>query len=202
MRGSSVAKTPRTPILLLITAPSGAGKTTLCQNFMDAEPTVRRVVTCTTRSPRANETNGIDYHFLSKSNFEQGLQRGDFLEHAVVYDNFYGTRMEDISTLFKDGHDVLLNIDVQGAESVRNHAKNNPELKQSLVTVFLAPPSLNELEKRLRNRNTDKEPVIIKRLAHARKEIEEWAFFDYLITSDTMKKDLERVSLPYYEPSA
>ena len=202
MRGSSVAKTPRTPILLLITAPSGAGKTTLCQNFMDAEPTVRRVVTCTTRSPRANETNGIDYHFLSKSNFEQGLQRGDFLEHAVVYDNFYGTRMEYISTLFKDGHDVLLNIDVQGAESVRNHAKNNPELKQSLVTVFLAPPSLNELEKRLRNRNTDKEPVIIKRLAHARKEIEEWAFFDYLITSDTMKKDLERVSLPYYEPSA
>jgi guanylate kinase len=194
MRSSSVTKTPRTPILLLITAPSGAGKTTLCQNLMEAEPSVHRVITCTTRPPRGNEINGVDYHFLDKSDFELGIVKGDFLEHAVVYDNLYGTRKNDISKQFEAGHDVLLNIDVQGAESVRDQAVNEPNLKQALVTVFMTPPSLDELEKRLRNRNTDNEETIQKRLEHARHEIKEWTFFNYLIISGSMDEDLQKIT--------
>ena len=191
MRSRSIATTQHTPILFLITAPSGAGKTTLCQNLMDAEPHVRRVITCTTRPPRANETQGIDYHFLDKSTFQKGIQNEDFLEYAEVYGNHYGTRKKDVFDQLEAGHDMLLNIDVQGAESVRKHAFKDPELQKSLVTVFLSPPSLNELECRLRNRNTDRQEVITKRLAHAKREIEHWELFDFLIISGSVSEDLQ-----------
>jgi guanylate kinase len=179
--------------LLLITAPSGSGKTTLCQNLMNAEPQISRVITCTTRSPRANEKQGVDYHFLDKKAFKEGIQNADFLEYAEVYGNHYGTRKKDIFDQLEEGHDILLNIDVQGAENIRSHAKNEPKLQKSLVTVFLSPPSFGELESRLRKRDTDQQEVILKRLAHAKREIEHWEFFDFLIISGSVKEDLRRL---------
>jgi guanylate kinase len=193
MRSRSIATTQHTPILFLITAPSGAGKTTLCQNLMDADPQVRRVITCTTRAPRANETPDIDYHFLDKSTFQRGIHSGDFLEYAEVYGNHYGTRKKDVFDQLDAGHDMLLNIDVQGAESIRKHAIKDPQLLKSLVTVFLTPPSLDELETRLRNRNTDQQEVIQKRLTHAKREIEHWKLFDFLIISGSVSEDLQRL---------
>lgn len=193
MRSRPITTTQHTPILFLITAPSGAGKTTLCQNLMDAEPLVRRVITCTTRPPRANETQGADYHFLDKPTFQKGIKNDDFLEYADVYGNLYGTRKKDVFDQLAAGHDMLLNIDVQGAESIRKHAIKDPKLQKSLVTVFLSPPSLSELENRLRNRATDQQEVILKRLAHARREIAHWELFDFLIVSGSVSEDLQRL---------
>ena len=193
MSNSSMTGNNAAPILLLITAPSGAGKTTLCQNLINADTGVDRVITCTTRTPRENEVQGVDYHFLDNKTFEKGIQEGEFLEHASVYGNHYGTRRKDVTRHFEDGHDVLLNIDVQGAESVRKQANLDATLRDSLVTVFLSPPSLNELENRLRNRNSDDEATILKRLAHAKKEIENWKLFDYLIVSGSRSQDLEKI---------
>jgi guanylate kinase len=179
------------PLLIVLSAPSGAGKTTLCHELLAARSHVHRAITCTTRSPRPGERNGQDYHFLDQKMFEERRARGEFLEWAVVHGNNYGTLKSEVVGILRGGNDALLNVDVQGAASIRQ--LSDPELSRALVSVFLTPASIEVLEARLRKRGTDSIETIERRLKEARKEIARWREFDFVIVSGTVKEDLERM---------
>jgi guanylate kinase len=181
------------PLLVLISAPSGGGKTTICQQLLAAQPRMTRAVTCTTRLPREGEHDGVDYYFLDAGSFLKRVQAGNFLEHATVYGNSYGTLKSEVLGKLRQGKDVLLNVDVQGAATIRERAEEDPELKRALVTVFLTPSSLSVLEQRLRRRGTDSDAAIQKRLSVAKQEIAQWKNFDYLLISTSIKEDLRRM---------
>ena len=181
------------PLLIVISAPSGGGKTTLCEQLVATRSNITRAITCTTRDPRPGEKEGADYYFLDAATFLKRVQAGNFLEHATVYGNSYGTLKSEVLTKLRQGRDVVLNVDVQGAAAIREHAGGDPELKRSLVTVFLTPPSLAILEQRLRKRGHDAPGVIQKRLSVARQEIAQWRHFDYLIISTSISEDLKRM---------
>lgn len=181
------------PLLVLISAPSGGGKTTVGQQLLAARSDMTRAITCTTRAPRAGERDGVDYYFLDADSFLKRVHAGNFLEYASVFGNSYGTLKSEVLGKLRQGKDVLLNIDVQGAATVRARAEEDPELRRALVTVFLTPPSLAVLEQRLKKRGTDSPAVIQKRLGEARNEIARWKHFDYLIISDSISADLERM---------
>lgn len=183
-------------LLILISAPSGAGKTTVCQNLLEAcGGTVTRAVTCTTRAPREGEVEGRDYYFLSSEEFEQRVRDGEFLEHATVYGRSYGTLKSEILGKLRGGWDVLLNIDVQGAETIRQRAREDQDLARALVSIFLTAPSLGELEQRLRKRGSNSEEDMARRLGHAEVELAHWDAFDYLLVSDTEEEDLRRMKV-------
>jgi guanylate kinase len=194
-RGESQAKAMPTtsPLLVLISAPSGGGKTTICQHLLAARPSMTRAVTCTTRPARPEERDGEDYYFLDATSFLKRVQAGNFLEHATVYGNSYGILKAEVLGKLRQGKDVLLSVDVQGAATIRERALEDPELKRALVTVFLTPHSLTVLEERLRKRGTDSPAIIQKRLAVARQEVAQWRNFDYLLISTTIKEDLRRM---------
>lgn len=181
------------PLLVLLSAPSGGGKTTLCQQLLAARPDMARAITCTTREPRAGEKDGVDYHFLDAGSFLKRVQAGNFLEHATVYGHSYGTLKSEVLNKLRQGKDVLLNVDVQGAAAIRARAEEEIELKRALVSVFLTPPSITVLEARLRKRGTDSAVAIQKRLSEARQEIARWKNFDYLLISDSIGEDLRRM---------
>lgn len=183
-------QTAGNPLLVVISAPSGGGKTTLCNQILAARPDMTRAITCTTREPRGNEKDGVDYYFLDAGSFLKRVQAGNFLEHATVYGQSYGTLKSEVLGKLRSGKDVLLNIDVQGAAAVRKCAEEDPELKRSLVTVFLTPATLTILEARLQKRGTDTPAAIQKRLGVARQEIAQWKNFDYLIVSRGVADDL------------
>ena len=191
--GPPSALATTSPLLVLISAPSGGGKTTLCNKLLASRPGLARAVTCTTRQPRTGERDGIDYYFLDPGSFLKRVQAGNFLEHATVYGNSYGTLKSEVLGKLRQGKDVLLAVDVQGAATIRARAQDDPELRQALVSVFLTPPSLAVLEERLRKRGTDAPAVIQKRLAVARQEIAQWRNFDYLLISTTIPEDLRRM---------
>jgi len=180
------------PLLILISAPSGGGKTTLCRQLLRARPSMTRAVTCTTRAPRKGERNGMDYYFLQAGDFLKRVQAGNFLEHATVYGNSYGLLKSELLGKLRAGKDVLLNVDVQGAATIFKKAESEPELKRALVTIFLTPPTLAEIEARLKRRGADAEAVIQKRLAVAKQEIAQWKNFDYLLISGSKQEDLRR----------
>jgi guanylate kinase len=181
------------PLLVLLSAPSGGGKTTLCRELLAARPDMARAITCTTREPRTGERDGVDYYFLDAKKFLKHVEAGHFLEHATVYGHSYGTLKAEVLGKLREGRDVLLNVDVQGAAAIREHARRDDELKQALVQVFLTPPSLAVLEQRLQKRGTDSAATIQKRLGVARQEIAQWRNFDYLIISDSIAEDLRRM---------
>ncbi len=177
---------PSKALLILISAPSGAGKTRLCSKVLETCPSVQRAVTCTTRDPRGEEQDGVDYHFLGMEDFLARVAAGEFLEHAEVYGRRYGTLLSEVTDRLATGNDVLLNIDVQGAASIRSKAAETPVIREALVTVFLTPPSIAELERRLRSRAEDDEEAVQKRLETAAHEMEQWSQFDYLLISETL----------------
>jgi guanylate kinase len=181
------------PILIVLSAPSGGGKTTLCQQILAHHPEMVRIVTCTTRPPRPGEVEGRDYFFLDHTTFTQRLEAGEFLEHAQVYNNCYGVPRAEIINKFRLGKDVLLNVDVQGVATVCARAAEDPLLAAALVTVFLTPATLEELDLRLRRRGTDSEAQLEKRLGVARQEIAQWRHFQYLILSTTIAEDVRRL---------
>ena len=181
------------PLLVVISAPSGAGKTTLCERTLAARPQMTRAITCTTRPPRDGEKDGIDYFFLDAGDFLRRVQGGNFLEHATVHGNSYGTLKSEVVGKLRAGNDVLLNVDVQGAATIRAQAEKDPELKRALVTVFLAPVSIAVLEERLRRRGKDSPENIQKRLAGARHELTQWRHFDYIIVTSSIEEDLRRM---------
>jgi guanylate kinase len=181
------------PLLVVISAPSGGGKTTLCHEILAARPDMARAITCTTREPRGEEKDGVDYYFLDAGSFLKRVQAGNFLEHATVYGQSYGTLKSEVLGKLRAGKDVLLNIDVQGAAAVRKCAEEDPELKRALVTVFLTPASLTILEARLQKRGTDTPAAILKRLGVARQEIAQWKNFDYLLISCGIQDDVRNL---------
>jgi guanylate kinase len=181
------------PLLIVLSAPSGGGKTTLCQRLLAANPNLTRAITCTTRPPRPGEQDGIDYYFLDPASFLKRVQAGNFLEHATVYGNSYGTLKAEVLGKLRQNKDVILNVDVQGAATVRAEAEKDQELRRALVSVFLTPPSLSILEKRLKKRGQDSTTSIQKRLSVARQEIAQWKNFDYLIISTTPDDDFAKM---------
>src|SRR6266436_4112235 len=168
------------PLLVLLSAPSGGGKTTLCQQLLSARRDMARAITCTTREPRPGEQDGVDYYFLDAASFLRRVQAGNFLEHATVYGQSYGTLKSEVLSKLRQGKDVVLSVDVQGAATIREKAQEDPELKKALISVFLTPPSLAVLKERLKKRGTDSPAAIQTRLKVARQEIAQWKNFEYL----------------------
>lgn len=177
-------------LLIVLSAPSGAGKTTLGDNLLGKRKDIVRAVTCTTRAPRPGEEHGVHYYFFSLEEFNRRVAAGEFLEYADVYKNRYGTLKGEVLGKLRAGQDVLLTIDVQGAATVRELAKTDLELNRALVTVFLTPSSRQELEVRLNGRGTEAPEVLARRLQEATRELEQAPEFDYLLLSETREKDL------------
>lgn len=167
--------------LLVFAAPSGAGKTTLVHQLVKRHPELRFSISYTTRSRRSNEANGVDYLFVDKATFAQLRDDGALLEHAEVFDNYYGTSREQVGAHLEAGHSVILEIDWQGAQQVR---KSMPDC----ITIFIIPPSLVELERRLRDRGTDSDSVIDRRLRDALSDMSHWEEFDYVVINDDLEE--------------
>jgi len=182
-------------LLIVISAPSGGGKTTLCDQLLAARPNLTRAVTSTTRLPRAGEQHEKDYYFFTPEEFQRRAAAGEFLESATVFGRSYGVLKSELLTKLRSGRDVLLNIDVQGAATIRAQAQAEPELKRALVSIFLTPATFAALEARLRKRNSDSEAEIQKRLGVARREVAEWRHFDYFLVSTTVAEDLRRAQV-------
>jgi guanylate kinase len=191
-KAETAPKKNSAPLLILISAPSGGGKTTLCDLLLAELPNLTRAITCTTRPPRPGEKDGVDYHFFTAEEFLKRLHAGNFLEHATVYGNSYGLLKSELLSKLRAGKDVLLNVDVQGAATIRAAAQAEPELHEALVTVFLTPASVEILAARLKKRNSDAPAVIQKRLAVAKQEVAQWKNFDYLVISTSKPEDLRR----------
>ena len=175
--------------LFVVVAPSGAGKTSLVNRLLEVERDIRLSVSWTTRAPREGEANGREYHFVSREAFESMIAAGDFLEHANVYGNYYGTSRRWIDSELAGEHDVLLEIDWQGAAQVRS-------LFPGMVGIFVLPPSIGELRRRLTARGKDSAEVIEKRMASAREEISHVLEFEYIIVNeqfDVAVADLQAV---------
>lgn len=174
-------------IILLVSGASGTGKTTVRDGLMAIVDNLHFSISCTTRTARAGEVDGRDYHFLSPQAFEARAEAGDFLEHATVHGNRYGTLRCTLEESIRVGKDVLLDIDVQGARQIFNSTRET-WLAPLLCTVFIAPPSLDELEKRLLKRGTDEPEVIRMRLANARQELEAWPEYQYRVVNNEVSR--------------
>ena len=180
-------------LLVVISAPSGGGKTTLCHNLLAADDRLTRALTCTTRAPRPGEVEGSEYFFLAQDEFERRVAAGEFLEHAVVHGRRYGTLRREVIERLGAGRDVLLAIDVQGAGVIREETRRDADLAAALVTVFYVPGSPEILESRLRGRGTEDQETARRRLAAARGEVARWSEFDYLVVSGSMAEDVARL---------
>ena len=177
-------------LLIVVSSPSGGGKTTACEGLLKRDPGVRRAITCTTRAPRSGEVNEKDYHFFSADEFARREKAGEFLETAIVHGNRYGSLWSSVGDALAVGNDIILAIDIQGAESVRRLAEKDKMLRGALVTIFLMPPSMEILEKRLKNRGTDSPEVIARRLAVAREEIKDAPKYQHRIISSSIEEDI------------
>jgi guanylate kinase len=179
----------RTGILFVISAPSGAGKTTLC-TALRQKPDFVWSVSCTTRAPRTGEIDGEDYHFLSREEFIRHRDAGEFLEHAEVHGNHYGTLKGPVLENLRNGIDVLLDIDTHGAANIR--ACGDPLILRALADVFLLPPDLEELRRRLLRRGTETDEQVEIRMRNAAKEMECWRDYRYTIINGSMEENIEK----------
>jgi len=172
--------------LIIVSGPSGAGKSALAVAVLSALPGLNFSISYTTRAPRGNERNGIEYHFVAKAEFEALIQSGDLLEWAQVYGNYYGTGWKFIDAKLQLGEDVMLDVDVQGARTIR--AK-----RPDAISIFILPPSFQVLRTRLANRKLDKDYVIENRLRIARQEIVQYRDYEYLIINDDFRNSVEEL---------
>jgi guanylate kinase len=169
----------RRGLLLILSSPSGAGKSTLARRLMEWDPSLRFSVSATTRAPRPGETDGREYYFKTRTEFESMVAAGEMLEHAEVFGNFYGSPKGPVETAMTEGRDTLFDIDWQGGQQIRNSS-----LGRDVVSVFVLPPSIAELERRLRGRAQDSDEVIAGRMAKSQSEISHWAEYDYVIVNN------------------
>ncbi|HEU0209239.1 MAG TPA: guanylate kinase [Candidatus Udaeobacter sp.] len=180
----------RKGILFVISAPSGAGKTTLVEALRKTS-TFFYSVSCTTRAPRAGEIDGKHYQFIAAADFHARIEAGDFLEHAKVHGDLYGTLREPVQSSLKNGLDVLIDIDTQGAATIRNC--DDPIIRQAFADIFIMPPDFEELRRRLGKRGTETTQQIDSRLATARREVELWRHYRYTVISGSIEEDLEKI---------
>ena len=183
----SASSIPRLGILFILSAPSGAGKSTL-RTGLQKNQDFAYSVSCTTRAPRSGEIDGSDYHFLTRDEFERKIATGEFLEHAEVHGNYYGTLKSAVLDTLRAGNDVLMDIDVQGAAMVR--ADEHPEIRDALADIFLMPASMEVLRRRLANRGTETPEQIAVRLHNAETEMRAWRQYRYAIITGTPEEDV------------
>jgi guanylate kinase len=177
----------RRGLMLVLSSPSGAGKTTLSRMLLDDDPSVELSVSVTTRARRANEKDGIDYHFIDKTCFDHMVEAGELLEWAEVFGNLYGTPRAPVEASLAAGRDVLFDIDWQGTQQLREKARGD------MASIFVLPPSMPELERRLRSRALDDERVIKGRMAKAGDELSHWPEYDYVILNDDINRAFAEV---------
>jgi guanylate kinase len=175
------AKPRRRGLLIILSSPSGAGKSTLSRRLLEIDPEVRFSISATTRPPRPGEQEGRDYLFKSRREFEAMVQAGEMLEHAEVFGNLYGTPRAPVEAAISQGQDVLFDVDWQGGQQIRNST-----LRDAVVSIFILPPSIAELEKRLRARGQDPDAVVAERMAKSRDEISHWAEYDYVLINESL----------------
>lgn len=169
----------RRGLLIILSSPSGAGKSFHSKILRKWDPSIRFSVSATTRPPRVGELDGVDYHFVDKGEFKDMVAEGEMLEHAEVFDNFYGSPKAPIKAAMGAGEDTLFDIDWQGGQQIRNSSLGN-----DVVSIFLLPPSMDVLEGRLRSRGQDSEDVIANRMAKSLDEVSHWAEYDYVLVND------------------
>jgi guanylate kinase len=179
----------RRGLLLILSSPSGAGKSTLARRLMDWDATIRFSVSATTRAPRSGEVDGREYYFRSRVDFLAMTAAGEMLEHAEVFGNFYGSPRGPVEEAMAAGRDTLFDIDWQGGQQIRNSA-----LGRDVVSIFVLPPSIAELERRLRGRGQDSDAVIEGRMAKSRDEISHWAEYDYVLVNDDLDRTFDSLT--------
>ena len=178
----------RTGLMVILSSPSGAGKSTLARRLMDWDPSLRFSVSATTRAPRPGEIDGVHYYFTSADDFRRMVQQDQMLEHAEVFGNLYGSPRAPVEAAMRDGRDTLFDVDWQGGQQIRASA-----LGGHVVSIFVLPPSLPELERRLRARGQDSETVIAGRMLKSRSEISHWAEYDYVLVNDDLDETEARL---------
>ena len=177
------------PLFIVLSAPSGCGKSTLIDMILQEYPDIVYSISCTTREPRGEEEDGLDYHFLGKRRFEELIAENAFIEYASVHGNYYGTLKSPIEEVLAEGNSVIMDIDVQGAAKVRDYVRSLPNtdpMKVGYVDIFIDPPSMDELRARLEGRGTDSPEVIERRLANAEGEIRRAGEYMFRVTNDDL----------------
>jgi len=178
----------RLGMVIVVSGASGTGKSTICNQVRKDMPELGFSVSCTTRAPRAGEKDSVDYYYISKEEFEKRIETDKFIEHAEVFSNYYGTLKSEVINKVQAGKDVFLDIDIQGALQIQHAAKNDPVLKKCCEFIFIVPPSMLELEQRLRGRSSDSEEQISQRLKKAEHEISFCHKYDFLIVNDKLDR--------------
>ncbi len=184
------------PLFIIMSAPSGCGKSTLTDMLLQEYCDIVYSISCTTRAPRGEEEDGLDYHFLTKERFEQLIGENAFIEYAKVHDNYYGTLISPINEVLAEGNSILLDIDVQGAAKVRDYVKKLPNtdpMKIGYVDIFINPPSMEELRSRLEGRGTDSPAAIEKRLMNAEGEMARAGEYMFQVTNDDLGVCYKRI---------
>ncbi|CCG40322.1 guanylate kinase [Magnetospirillum molischianum] len=189
MTGNESNVVARRGLMLVLSSPSGAGKTTIARALLEREAGISMSVSATTRSPRQGETDGKDYHFVDVERFHRMVEAGEFLEHARVFNNFYGTPRAPVEATLAQGNDVLFDIDWQGTQQLGQ----NPNAQNDLVSVFILPPSLEELYRRLSGRGLDSPEIVAGRMARAGDEMSHWPEYDYIVVNDDLDRSIDAV---------
>jgi len=178
------------PLLIVVSSPSGAGKTSVCREILKNNDSIQISISATTRKPRQNEVNGVDYNFISRDDFQKKIQDSQFLEYAEVFDNFYGSLSKDVEKITKSKKDVLFDIDWQGTQQLYQSKPNN------LVSIFILPPSKDEIENRLRQRKVDSgddESIINQRMSKFKDEISHWVEYDYVVINNNLETCVDEI---------
>ena len=172
---------------IVLSSPSGAGKTTITKKLSQKYPNIKISISHTTRKPRPNEIDGVDYHFVNKDKFEKLIKDNNFYEHAKIFDNYYGTSKESVNKLHKENYDVVFDIDWQGTKKLSEYKELN------LIRIFILPPDKSELKKRLINRNQDNEEIVKKRLKQYENDVQHWFDYDYVVINNDLESCFSQI---------
>jgi guanylate kinase len=172
---------------IVLSSPSGAGKTTITKKLSQKYPNIKISISHTTRRPRPNEIDGVDYHFVSKEEFEKLIKKNNFYEHAKIFDNYYGTSKNSVNKLHQESYDVVFDIDWQGTKQLSEFKELN------LIKIFILPPDKDELKKRLINRNQDNEKIVAKRLKQYESDVQHWFDYDYVVINNDLESCFSQI---------